>query len=196
MTDQIREQVSALLDGELPRDEIGLLVRRMERDAELRGRFGRYATIGETLRAPGSALASPGFAARVSAAIDAPATAADAGSEEARPQAAARAVWARSAFAGALAAGLALVAVLAVQPFAGHETATVAADSGAAAAAAAAAPLPGAASPTLAQSQRLAGYYVAHSQFSSAIVRRNVWSGLLAADPGLTRVSYDTAEAP
>ena len=33
MTDQIREQLSALLDGELPRDEMGLLVRRLERDA-------------------------------------------------------------------------------------------------------------------------------------------------------------------
>ncbi len=32
MTDQIREQMSALLDGELPQDQIGLLVRRMERD--------------------------------------------------------------------------------------------------------------------------------------------------------------------
>ena len=32
MTDQIREQISALLDGELARDELGLLVRRMERE--------------------------------------------------------------------------------------------------------------------------------------------------------------------
>ena len=30
MTDQIREQLSALLDGELPRDEMGLLMRRLE----------------------------------------------------------------------------------------------------------------------------------------------------------------------
>ena len=30
MTDQIREQLSALLDGELPRDEMGLLLRRLE----------------------------------------------------------------------------------------------------------------------------------------------------------------------
>ena len=73
MTDQIREQVSALLDGELPGDEMGLLVRRLERDAELRRAFGNYALIGEALRAPGAPLASPSFAARVSAAIDAPA---------------------------------------------------------------------------------------------------------------------------
>src|SRR5215213_3632766 len=72
MTDQIREQVSAMLDGELPQDEMGLLVRRLERDAELRRSFGSYALIGEALRAPGAPLASRAFASRVSAAIDSP----------------------------------------------------------------------------------------------------------------------------
>ena len=71
MTDQIREQLSALLDGELPKDEMGLLVRRLEKDAALRRAFGSYALIGETLRAPGGRIATTGFAARVSATIDA-----------------------------------------------------------------------------------------------------------------------------
>jgi hypothetical protein len=53
-----------------------------------------------------------------------------------------------------------------------------------------------ASSPTPAQSQRLAGYLVAHSQFSSPMGRRSVWSGVLAADPGLQRVSYEVQEAP
>ncbi|HEX7374751.1 MAG TPA: hypothetical protein VF277_07230, partial [Steroidobacteraceae bacterium] len=57
-------------------------------------------------------------------------------------------------------------------------------------------PLTGAVSPTPAQSQRLAGYLVAHSQYSSQIARRSVWSGLLAADPGLQRVSYEVQDAP
>ena len=70
MTDQIREQLSALLDGELPRDEMGLLMRRLDKDPGLRRTFGSYALIGETLRAPGDRIASPSFAARVSAAID------------------------------------------------------------------------------------------------------------------------------
>ena len=52
------------------------------------------------------------------------------------------------------------------------------------------------ASPTPAQSQRLAGYLVAHSQFSTPMVRRNVLSSLLAADPGIARVSYEMGEAP
>ena len=51
-------------------------------------------------------------------------------------------------------------------------------------------------SPTPAHSQRLAGYLVAHSQYATPIVRRNVWSSVLAADPGITRVSYEIAEAP
>jgi sigma-E factor negative regulatory protein RseA len=70
MTDQIREQLSALLDGELPRDEMGLLLRRLEKDPALRRAFGSYALIGETLRAPGGRIAAQSFAARVSAAID------------------------------------------------------------------------------------------------------------------------------
>ena len=69
MTDQIREQMSGLLDGELPQDEIGLLVRRMERDTELKRAFGNYVLIGETLRAPGGTTASRGFATRVQAVI-------------------------------------------------------------------------------------------------------------------------------
>jgi sigma-E factor negative regulatory protein RseA len=71
MTDQIREQMSALLDGELPPGEVSLLVRRMARDAELKRAFGSYVLAGETLRAPGGHVASRGFAARVAAAIEA-----------------------------------------------------------------------------------------------------------------------------
>jgi len=71
MTDRIREQMSALLDGELPRDEVGLLVRRLERDEDLRRAFGSYVLAGEVLRSPSGPLASARFAARVSAAIDA-----------------------------------------------------------------------------------------------------------------------------
>jgi sigma-E factor negative regulatory protein RseA len=190
MTDQIREQVSALLDGELPRDEIGLLVRRMERDPELRGSFGRYSLIGETLRAPGGMTARPGFAARVSVAVSAPAGAA--AQHEPAVAAPRAAFWKRPAFATAVAAGFALLAVIVLRPFAGQESTIVAANT----AASSASPLAGAVSPTPAQSQRLAGYLVAHSQFSSPMARRSVWSGLLAADPGLQRVSYDFQEAP
>ncbi len=50
MSEQIREQVSAFLDGELPNTETELLLKRLTRDGELRESFGRYAVIGEALR--------------------------------------------------------------------------------------------------------------------------------------------------
>ncbi len=43
MSEQIREQVSAFLDGELPDSETELLLKRLTRDGELRESFGRYA---------------------------------------------------------------------------------------------------------------------------------------------------------
>jgi hypothetical protein len=50
MSEQIREQISAFLDGELPGSETELLLKRLTRDAELRESFGRYALIGEAMR--------------------------------------------------------------------------------------------------------------------------------------------------
>lgn len=212
MTDQIREQLSALLDGELPKDEMGLLVRRLEKDAALRRAFGSYALIGETLRAPGGRIATTGFAARVSAAIDdtevatpvsQPGLAAGAEARWSPGQGAAVAamnsaaaagaqrvsLWQRPMVRTALAASAAAAAVLLFRP----DAAPVVADLG---------PPPAAsdamtnASPTPAQSQRLASYMVAHSQYSTPLVRRNVLTSLLAADPGITRVSYEMGEAP
>jgi sigma-E factor negative regulatory protein RseA len=187
MTDQIREQLSALLDGELPRDEFGLLMRRVERDPELRRTFGAYALIGETLRAPGGRVATQPFAARVSAAIDAPPAAAS--PDRAVP--AHVVFWKRPAVRTALAAGAAAAAVLIFRP------------EGAQQQVASAQPdhytteYSFASSPTPAQAQRLAGYMVAHSQYSTPMVRRNVLTSLLAADPGIMRASYETsAEAP
>lgn len=193
MTDRIIEQISAFLDGELPGDEATLLVRRLERDSELRKVFGAFVLAGEVLGSPGGVTASPGFAARVSAAIDAapePATEAATGGAG---HPAAR--WTRPAFATAIAASAALAAVLLVQPDLrkGRPVTADGGDSGASSFAA----LPlGGSSPTPAESQRLAGYLVAHSQFATPIGRRNVWSSVLAADPGIARVAYEVVEVP
>lgn len=209
MTDQIREQLSALLDGELPKDEMGLLVRRLEKDAALRRTFGTYALIGETLRAPGGRIARTDFAARVSAAIDADAgvaTAAQAGAaavagSDSRPRPGhggvahaaiggrKTALWQRPMVRTAVAASAAVAAVLLFRP----GTTPIVADLE---------PQPVSAiarvnsSPAPAQSQRLASYMVAHSQYSTPLVRRNVLTSLLAADPGIARVSYDLGDAP
>jgi sigma-E factor negative regulatory protein RseA len=191
MTDQIREQMSALLDGELAAGEVGLLVRRMERDAELRRTFGNYVLAGDSLRAPGSVLASQGFAARVSAAIDAGANA----PAVQVPPARAPLRWKRPLAATAVAASAALAAVLLVQPQA---------PDGQSFAERAAGPTPnvvtvlpvGGASPTPAQSQRFAGYLMAHGQYATPIGRRNAWSNALATDPDIARVTYEEVEAP
>ena len=195
MTDQIREQLSALLDGELPRDEMDLLMRRLEKDPELRRTFGSYALIGETLRAPGGRIAPPSFAARVSAAIEETPQTGErsvAKTSAAAPSPTIRlpqhvALWKRPMVRTALAASAAATAVLLFRPDVTPvaQVEVTPANSFAMSA-----------SPTPAQSQRLAGYMVAHSQFSTPMVRRNVLSGLLAADPGITRVSYEMGEAP
>lgn len=193
MTDRIREQMSALLDGELPQDEVGLLVRRLERDAALRQAFGHYVLAGEVLRSPGGPLASAGFAAAVSAAIDeAPAPA-----DRVRPDAHAEGRWwSKPAFATAVAATAAIFAVLIVQTRVQPPASIAASALRQAQQAFAGPPVVHSSSPTAASSQRLAGYLMAHSQFASPIGRRNVWSGVLAADPSITRVSYESAGTP
>jgi len=69
MTDRIKEQLSAFLDGELPDPESTLLVKRLERDDDLRGALSRYSLIGAVLRSDGDVPAARQVAARVSAAI-------------------------------------------------------------------------------------------------------------------------------
>jgi len=187
MTDQIREQLSALLDGELPRDEMSLLMRRLDRDPALRRSFGTYALIGETLRAPGGRIASQSFAARVSAAIEAPQSGVAA--TPAPVAAAGVSFWKRPAVRTALAAGVATAAVFVFRPWQDSQPQVASVQ-----------PAPTntysfASSPTPAQNQRLASYMVAHSQYSTPMVRRNVLTSLLASDPGITRASYEI-EAP
>jgi sigma-E factor negative regulatory protein RseA len=110
MSEQIREQVSAFLDGELPNSETELLLKRLTRDGVLRESFGRYALIGEALRGTSRGLLTKGFAGRVNFAIDGepvPATGH-------APQAGAPRWW--RPFAGvAVAAGVAAVAIVALQ---------------------------------------------------------------------------------
>ena len=50
MSDLLNEQLSALIDGELPSQETALLLKRLEREPALRERLARYRVCGETLR--------------------------------------------------------------------------------------------------------------------------------------------------
>ncbi|HEX7115013.1 MAG TPA: sigma-E factor negative regulatory protein [Steroidobacter sp.] len=69
MTDAVKEQLSACLDGELPRAELDLLLKRLEHDAELRAVMGRYALMREALRQVAPSVASPSFADKVMKAV-------------------------------------------------------------------------------------------------------------------------------
>ena len=69
MTDTLKEQLSAFLDGELPEAETTLLLKRLERDDELKGTLSRYSLIGAVMRSDGDMPAARHVAARVSAAL-------------------------------------------------------------------------------------------------------------------------------
>ena len=110
MSEQIREQVSAFLDGELPGTETELLLKRLTRDGELRESFGRYALIGEALRGGGSQLLSRRFASRVNLAIDGEPVVAQIPSQSVRERR-----WWRPLAGVTVAAGVATVAIVALQ---------------------------------------------------------------------------------
>ena len=193
MTDRIKEQLSAFLDGELPDPESALLVKRLERDDELRGALSRYSLIGAVLRSDGDVPAARQVAARVSAAI---------AREPARGagfvRMPGRAAFLRAAAGVAVAAGVALGAVLLVQQVGSL-------DPGAPDAVMARAELPPVQpvtddldpqdgpvdiyvtppapdAPAGIPPAELANYLVAHYGYASPLARRSVGAGLISDD--------------
>jgi len=80
MSQIIDEQLSALLDGELPVEQEALLLRRLESEPELREKLARFGLIGELVRDASAQTSAPQLSAlaisgRVSAAIAAQETA-------------------------------------------------------------------------------------------------------------------------
>jgi sigma-E factor negative regulatory protein RseA len=192
MSEQIREQVSAFLDGELPGSETELLLKRLMRDAVLRESFGRYALIGEALRLAGrgaerSSL-SRGFAAGVNAAIDGEAVPAAPIPMHARgPR------WWRPVTGAAVAAGVAAVAVVALQqravspslravvPMTAQNIAKPQIIAKPKEALSYTVPTtPPEETPAMLPAARLTSYVFAHSRYSSVLGQSNVLSGLLA----------------
>ncbi len=199
MTDRVKEQLSAFLDGELPDPESALLLKRLERDDDLRGALSRYSLIGAVLRTDGDVPAARQVAARVSAAI----------AREPRLGFVARggalalipALRAPAAGLG-LAAGVAAAALLVAQQFGpgGPERPGLVAASGSVAAEAPVlqalvpagsvveigsppaytTPLPGEGPGSLPEAQ-FANYLVAHSGYASPLLRRSLVTGLIVA---------------
>jgi sigma-E factor negative regulatory protein RseA len=190
MSEQIREQVSAFLDGELPNSETELLLKRLTRDGELRESFGRYALIGEALRGAGHAYLTKGFAGRVNFAIDGESVSASGHAPHTRAPR-----WWRPFAGAAVAAGVAAVAVVALQHRAVAPTlrpavltAQNAASTPIQGAVAAQAPreaisytvpvtVPDA--PAAMPPARLTNYVFAHSKYSSGLDQRGVLADLL-----------------
>jgi negative regulator of sigma E activity len=221
MTDPLNEQLSAFIDGELPRTEGELFVRQVPRDAELRAAASRYYLIGEAIRADRSPVRQ-GFGARVCHAVSK--TVPDAGIASSVTTMARELP--RSRFAGwwkpvagvAVAAGVALAAIFIFQDQQGSrdlpqvvKVETSAADraGGNSPVSASAPAIPGSsrekemyvvpdnasgAESPLTRAQ-LASYIFAHSEYSSLQGRRNVVSDADAEDEAANRAPVE-ARAP
>jgi sigma-E factor negative regulatory protein RseA len=202
MSDQIREQVSAFLDGELPDSETELLLKRLTRDPDLRESFGRYALIGESMRGSGrTPSVSRGFAARLNRAIDGePATAVP------QPRKAASARWWRPVAGAAVAAGVAAVAIVALQERAvspGAASAPITAQNiTLTTAGLKSAPreeisytTPAATGGVRVPGTRLTSYVFAHSNFVSGLGQGNVMSGLLSDPDDLPPAAHEVEDA-
>ncbi len=107
MNETAHEQLSALMDGELPRDEMRFLLRGIDRDADLARRWSRYQIARAVLQrqyVPG-ATGEDRFASGVMLRLE---------QDRAAPSRAARIV--RWAGGGAIAAAVAVVALVATRP--------------------------------------------------------------------------------
>jgi sigma-E factor negative regulatory protein RseA len=185
MSEQIREQVSAFLDGELPNSETELLLKRLTRDGELRESFGRYSLIGEAIRGTTRGLLTKGFAGRVNLAIDGELIPVNGPASQSRGLR-----WWRPFAGAAVAAGVAAVAVVALQQRAvaptlrtGTQlTARVAVPAPSAApreAISYTVPTTSPAAPAAMPPARLTNYVFAHSRYSSGLDLRGVIADLL-----------------
>ena len=106
-----RQQLSALVDGELAADEARFMLRRLEHDSELSACQERWQVVGDVMRGQACAPAPLDFSARVRQAVDADAR--QNGPVVAAPaqQRATRTGWRRWGGGAALAASVAAVAL-------------------------------------------------------------------------------------
>jgi sigma-E factor negative regulatory protein RseA len=183
MTDSLKEQLSACLDGELRDGELELLLKRFERDPELQETLGRYALISQALQGQRPVAASTQFASKVQAAID---------GEPVSPHRVHKRTgdtvrWLRPVAGFAVAAGVATVAILSLQrPGGAPEQPLVAANPPTVTTVDEPSYIvpetPAASTNSLIPATRLTNYVVAHSEYSSPLGRRTVLSGVLADD--------------
>jgi sigma-E factor negative regulatory protein RseA len=204
MNEYLRNQLSAFIDGELPKHEIELLFKRLDGNTDLRATLARYSLIGESLRTRPAEGPSRTFSERVRVAVEADGPlAGDAGSRL-------RWSWFKPVAGFAVAATVATIALFGLQRLQAptlDDSPQIAAnaDSGATSVtigdpALTAAPSYTVPEPATAGSvvnaARLTNYVVAHSEYSSPLGRRNVLSGIVAEDPRLLTVPEEQLADP
>jgi sigma-E factor negative regulatory protein RseA len=210
-------QLSAMFDGELSEAECELLSRRLGRDEQLRGRWARYSVIGAALRSEPVAKVSGDFSRRVGAAIDAGSTGSR-GKTSAAARSVAATVR-KFAMGSALVAGVAGagIFVLRSQMLLGDPALAAYIPSvqrlampvslaslppaqfarvNAVASFASREPLsyivpPATVSSSAALPASLANYVVAHSEYSSPLVRSGLISSLVTGDAGVSTATPD-----
>jgi sigma-E factor negative regulatory protein RseA len=108
MSNETREHLSSLMDGEISRDTSRFLVRRLGSDKDLCATWARYHVVRDCLRDPDGGYAREDLCARVREAIE----------REAAPAPSRRIGrgWLKPVAGVAIAASVALVAVMAVEP--------------------------------------------------------------------------------
>jgi sigma-E factor negative regulatory protein RseA len=188
MSDPVKEQLSVCLDGELPEAELDLLLKQVQRDSRLQQSVTRYALISEVLRTGSSPVASAGFASRISQAIAAESDAYPQGSAALPPARRKMPRWIRPVGGAAIAAGVAAVAVMVLQPNLDGgqqpDSATaIVANGGTLEAANDRYIVPSAApQQMMPPAAALAGYVMAHSEVAGPLNRRALWSSVLSDD--------------
>lgn len=205
MNEYLRNQLSAFIDGELPKHEIELLFKRLDGNGDLRATLARYSLIGESLRTRPAEGPSRTFSERVRVAVEADGPLA--GEAGARL----RWSWFKPVAGFAVAATVATIALFGLQrlqaptldqspQMAANEvgngaTSLVIGDPAMTAAPSYTVPEP-ATEGSMVNAARLTNYVVAHSEYSSPLGRRNVLSGIVAEDPRLLTVPEEQLAAP
>jgi sigma-E factor negative regulatory protein RseA len=207
MNEELDSQLSAMFDDELASSECELLARRLSRDDEMKARWSRYAAIGATIRAEGSARLSVELARRVSCVITNEPTLIVQPARSVPSRLAAGWRWPLTGFA--LAASVAAASIFWIMPKSQDTAAGLVAtnqsvveplnDPGHGLATSAtvdsyvvpkAREHRGIVPPT-----QLANYVVAHSEFSSPVNRRNLLSTLMSSESGTTAVPAGSEES-
>jgi negative regulator of sigma E activity len=113
----LREQLSALIDGALPAEQARFLLRRLQHDEVLSGLWERWQLAGDVLRGGAPVALPAGFPSRVAVSIR---------GEQPRPSAGRR--WNRHGLVAALAASVAAVALFVARPVGDGDRPTTGAD--------------------------------------------------------------------